>query len=608
MTAYLHSHMKKQLCRDNICARLLAVVLAAFTILPFASAQREKNNIFLFDCTNSMLKGGLWQPAKDALDATIMSQAATSEAQFIIIPFGDVPYGEMHFNNSDYVGKKGAINKCFDDNIRRARTTNISSVLTAAFAKCDPKKDNKIYLLTDGLPNGSDSPQKVSNLIQQWCGNHKNARLYYVALKNGVVPGEIQQVIDLCDDAYVVQCDGKAIPQISDIALPQIHANINELETPYILQFSESECGLKVHCDDPIFDAKIIDGRSVDGKIGVQLRGRDGQDVAQLHQQLQQKIQPGGDYRFTIKITSDDPRYIIANPEVSVFMADHIQSRLTLADGANELAADGASWHDSFLWSKASAPGEVKFDLAPKFKNVSAPETELELMLTPSEGENVDYQCYYNGRELGEDETFTVTPKSAAELRIVFNRDAKTGKRYFNLVNCGSKNLDIVNDAPISEFNGLTLRSKYSVRWNPLKTFLLWIAIAVLAVLVLWFLLLRRIIYPTIKVKKIEFAGPGTFYASYNVKGARKVVFTNKKQSQGVISRIFTGNIRYVRAEHFSPAIELLPSGSKKKVRLHSLNRGDDTWIFTPGAILAPFDKIEMHHQGRNETAEISIL
>jgi hypothetical protein len=153
----------------------------------------------------------------------------------------------------------------------------------------------------------------------------------------------------------------------------------------------------------------------------------------------------------------------------------------------------------------------------------------------------------------------------------------------------------------------MTLRTKYSVNWNPLKTCLFWIAMAIIAALVLWFLLLRRMFYPTIKVKRIDFAGPGTYYGSKKIKGARKVVLTSKKQSQNIFSRIFTGEIRFLRAEHFIPEIEILPSGTKKKIRLHSLGKGDNAWDVTPSSILAPFDKATMTNRTTKETSEITV-
>jgi hypothetical protein len=585
---------------------VLTAVVAVLMAVPFAMAQKERNNIYLFDCTRSMEIGGLFEPAKDALDATITSQSAVAGSQFTVIPFGDDPYNDFSFDSTGFAGKKGAIFAAFGKYIKIAKTTNISKALKAAFAKCDPKKDNKIYLLTDGQPNGSDSPKKVVNLIKQWCDHHTNTRLFYVALKKGVVPEDIRKAIDECDDAYVVECTNKVIPKISDIDL-QIHANINELDTIHTLLFSEAHCPLEVRCSDTIFDATIVGGKAgPDGKIGVQLRARKGRDVGELHQLLQPLIKPGEDYCFTISITSGDPHYIVANPQVQVFMADHIQSRLSLANEVDELAVDGASWYDSFLWSKASEPGEVEFDLAPKFSNVTAP-TGIALMLVPAEGEPFDYQCYFNGHQLEAEETFVIVPRSEAKLRVVFNTDAKTGKRYFNLLKRGSQNLDLVNGKPINEFEEMTLRTKYSVNWNPLKTCLFWIAMAIIAALVLWFFLLRRMFYPTIKIKRIDFAGPGTYYGSKKIKGARKVVLTSKKQSQNIFSRIFTGEIRFLRAEHFIPEIEILPSGTKKKIRLHSLGKEDNAWDVTPSSILAPFDKATMTNRTTKETSEITV-
>lgn len=591
--------MRYRFLTDRFSFSVILVLAMVAAVCP-VFAQQEKNNIYLFDCTGSMQKGALWGPAKDALDATISTQTAIPGSMFTIIPFGDNPYDEIVFGANNYLSKKKDIEASFNDCIKRANYTRISDVLRLGMGKTDPKKENKIYLLTDGEPNGGDSPQAVARVIDEWCANHHNTRLFYVALKENVVNSTIRDAIDRCEDAYVVQCSGRVIPQIGDIS-SEIHANVEELEATHSLRFSlPGEYPLQIDCADSIFDAEIPGGKAVNGRIPVKIKTRKPMLADELHQLL-----AGNTHGFSVRITSPDSKYFVANPEVPVSMADHIQSRVSLAESAEEIAVAGVSWYDSFLWRDASAQGEVEIDLAPEFENVVGSEARLSMALAPSEGEPCDFRVWFNGKEIAEGESFDIVPASPAMLKIRFDADAKTGKRYFSLLRAGSQGLDLANGQPIDEFEGISLRSKYSVDWNPLKTLVFWLAVLCVALLLVWLLLLKRIFFPAIKVARIEFSGPGSYYLSKKIKGARKVVCTSRKKKQNVLSRIMTGEIRYVQAEHFAPDIEILPVGSKKKVKLHFNNQGQNSWDIVPSSIFAPYDKAALKHRSLPYKMEI---
>ena len=89
-----------------------ALIAMALTLVS-AMAQREKNHIFLFDCTGSMHKGGLWATAQSALDKNISLRASIPGSSFTVIPFGDSPYQVITFANQEYAGKKADISEAF---------------------------------------------------------------------------------------------------------------------------------------------------------------------------------------------------------------------------------------------------------------------------------------------------------------------------------------------------------------------------------------------------------------------------------------------------------------------------------------------------------------
>ena len=110
-------------------------------------------------------------------------------------------------------------------------------------------------------------------------------------------------------------------------------------------------------------------------------------------------------------------------------------------------------------------------------------------------------------------------------LSIVFNPKAQEGSRYLKINAINKQELDNINGQPVEQYK-LTLRSKYVENWNPLKIILMWLCILILAALILWFLIVKHFIYPSIGVKTIQINDP--YFSRLNVKGKRRVVFTNK--------------------------------------------------------------------------------
>ena len=112
----------------------------------------------------------------------------------------------------------------------------------------------------------------------------------------------------------------------------------------------------------------------------------------------------------------------------------------------------------------------------------------------------------------------------------------------------------------------MTLRAKYAVNWNPLKTIFMWLGILILAALILWFLIVKRFFYPSIGIRTIQVNDP--YFSKVNVKGKRKVVFANKNMKQNLLSRIFTGEILYKKNEIWTSPLAFEAGAKKKTIRV----------------------------------------
>ena len=200
------------------------ILLMLGTMAPGALAQRQRNYIYLFDCTQSMQTLGIWEPAKSALQRTVDVQLPQPDAQFAVIPFQHVAYPAFAFDASTYAKQREPLLKAVDGYIATKTNTNIVDALQAGFDRCRPEMDNRVYLLTDGDDNVKKTPAVVA-LIRKWCASHTNTRLFYVTLDAAADKPEIRDACDACDDAFMVNCHCGVIPQIADITPSEIYAN-----------------------------------------------------------------------------------------------------------------------------------------------------------------------------------------------------------------------------------------------------------------------------------------------------------------------------------------------------------------------------------------------
>lgn len=298
-----------QLIKFKSLFALIVLLLGTLNL----SAQREKNYIYLFDCTWSMKKNGLWDPALSALDSNIALRASIPGSHFTVIPFGDNPYDVFLFDNENYAANKQDICNAFEKYINQAKFTNISDVLKSGFQKVDSKKDNEIYLFTDGMPNNTDSPSRVAQTIRDWCANHRNTQLYYVALTKGVINPVIKQAIDECIDASIVQCENGVIPIITTVS-NDIYTNLEELgygiETSFSIPGNYSILALST---DSHFDATVVGNKASNGKFVLRISSKENLTTDQLHQLLQ-----GEEYEFPVTVSCSDRRFTIVNPIIHV--------------------------------------------------------------------------------------------------------------------------------------------------------------------------------------------------------------------------------------------------------------------------------------------------
>lgn len=557
-----------------------------------AKAQRERNYIYLFDCTQSMQPLKLWEPAKDALDKTLQKRATEPESHVCIFPFQGTVHPAIRFDSKDYASHRKDINATLDKYIQNRTNTNIVAALKAAEKECDSNMDNRVYLFTDGQQNCDGGPAAVRKALAEWCDKHKNTRLFYIMLDKAAVDQEVIKIAEYCTDIIPIELKNGVIPQISDMQQTTIYANVLELDRNYALQFSEpGDCAVTTDSNDPFFMVEVVGGASHDGTINVRFTPKNGLSVEELNQALSDHTDSKGNYIFNIHFRSGDNDIIIANPDVKVVMANRAMRRLAIAGGITDeiTVKPGATWYDSFLWSAAKSPDTLRVDLAPEFNDACTGSSSATFSIESDDDNEDDYTLLFNGTPLSDEQPFTITPGMPAVIEIVFHPDAKDGKRYFKLETESVRNLESINSLPAEDLDEISIRTSYDVDWNPLKTICFWILIAIIAALIAWFLFLRPIIYPAIKANKIIIAGPDSYFRTVRIKGAKQVIFTSRNYKQSALSRLFKGRTIFIRAPHWTSDMDMVP-GSKKNVRL----RTSGGWMVMPSSTLTPNNEYEL--------------
>jgi hypothetical protein len=189
-------------------------------------------------------------------------------------------------------------------------------------------------------------------------------------------------------------------------------------------------------------------------------------------------------------------------------------------------------------------------------------------------------------------------------LSIIPNTDSREGKHYYQIAALGDsrRNLENINGETVSDYL-LTLRSSYDIDMNPLKWAVILIAIILLSLLILWFLILRPLIYPTIRLSSIQMECQ-PIYKTPRIKGCRRVVFTNRRQQQSLLNRIFTGEVKYITEEFWDKEWSLVPGS--KKTRVRALGTSGYT-MNPPGNTIEALTPIEMKSLATGKKIKITL-
>ena len=546
----MYSQVKSQSSINTF--RLFFLVGMLLLSIQSSFAQRERNYIYLLDCTKSMMgfngSPNIWAETKQYLKGEL--ERHTHGTSLHVVPFQGNALPCFSFDASNLEWSK--IEAALDKYVQNVTHTNICDAWDTTDRFIDPHRDNYIILLTDGKDNvqGMDA---VAKKLSNWCGRYPNTYAFYVQLTEAAIDQKVANVINICDNEFIVDAS-KGIPVFGGFDKGIIiYANTLNLDKTHKIGFSSvGKYAASAICHDPYFDVQIIDGKIEGGVVAVKIKAK--KTIAAINASIPVT------YNFTFDVKSNDVE--IVNPTVSVQMTNKPERSLEILSEESDMGK--ATWYDSFLLWGASTPDTLRVDLKALFNDEAKKDgSTVEFVIKDKDGRK-DFQLFFNGKPV-ENNKIMLSNNAASILSVVFNTDAKEGKRYLTISPVAKHELDNINEQPVQNYE-LTFRSKYSVMWNPLKTILMWLGIFLFAALILWFLLIKHFMYPSISVKTIQINDP--YFSKVNVKGVRMVVFTNKKMEQSLLNRIFTGEILYKKNEVWTAPLAFEAGAKKKTLRV----------------------------------------
>lgn len=573
---------------SNLSMKTFALFLAV-VIAQIAMAQRERNYIYLLDCTKSMIgyngTPDIWESTKTYLRTDIERQ--TSGTTVHVVPFQGETLPAYSFLAQDF--KWNAMEKDLNNIVQNVTHTNICDAWDEAAKYINKNKDNYIYLLTDGVDNVKGTAELAKRLAS-FCGKYQNTRAFYVVLTKNAIDTKIKEIVDNCPEEMFVDASKKLDPFGSFDDDVTIYANTLNLSKTHKLLFSAAgEFQATASCNDPYFSISLEGGKIKNGIVTVKISAK--KSIQEINAAIPDH------YNFTFRVNAKGVEVI--NPTIKVVMTNKPERELDILSEEENMGK--AEWYDSFLFWGAKDQDTLHVDLKAIFNSEAKKDGSAASFKIVDVNGLKDFTLFFNGEEVKDGilKTSAETMPESTILSIVFNDQAKEGKRYLRITTIAKNKLERINGEPADDYE-VTLRSEYSVSWNPLKTILMWLGIIIGAALLIWFLILKHIFFPTFKVGSVMITDP--YYGTIRIKGKRKLIFANKRQEQSALNRLFTGEVLCNVNPCWSQPLVLEPA--KKKIRAQR----NKTYVFDPyGSMLNPHSEYIIENTETNEKIKMTI-
>lgn len=536
------------------------IVLALLLLSLALNAQRQRNYVYIFDCTWSMKEpNDIWEEAKSFLREDITQ--LDNNANVTIVLFHQTTSTPIRFKSKDF--KWDNIESVCEKMIKESKYTGICNAWDLGLRYIDKERNNYLYLFTDGAenvvkPKGTDA---VCERIKNWCKQSPNNYAFFVVLgKQMKKSHDVQKLINAtktCERTFFIENNEHPAP-FGAFDKTTFYQNSHSIKN-VVTGFSDyGTFNASVECNDLYYDISLKDNKIKGGKAEFVVK---------------QKKQPTSNYQLHFRVKSDKHELHICNPDIFINIDTRDLANLDMGQpsGTSEGQYDAglAETYSSFLFWKGKEIVSLNVDLFAAF-NEQARKRNGSLQVFLNIPSNMRDKCkiYYNEAPIKNSFAIKATdPKSIVTIEVPHNLMQKA----FTIELKGTPtNLETIN-AEESKAYVSSIYFEHDLCWNPAKVILMWIGICLLAALVAWFTMLKPFFYPRIRLSRLELSTKKGYYVNKRINGARMVVVTNSYKPQRWLSKVFTGNIIYIKDELWTSPWELTPKGRRKiaKINLH---------------------------------------
>ncbi len=549
---------------------IICSILAAALFSQKAWAQKERNYIFLVDCSRSMNKdnNNLDGQTLDYLERMIATDA--TPRNIVVIPFqGCVSC--IKFRNDQFQTEWPDIKKQMNDlwyiDPKKATGTNICAAWDEGVKYIDPNKKNYFFLLTDGEDN-REGVDGVLRRIRQWCDSRDENLGFYVALHSDAVNSRIREAVQNCSSLEFIDPEKGFVP-CGQFETTELYFNIQEKKhMTKSLSFSDlGEFDIDINSEnDELFDIES-DMKVKRGNANFTLRPQTSTDSIPE------------DYVFRFFVSAKDKEKLnMPKQEITVIVKNELENIVYLANEETDEINLGetAPYHRAFGFVEESPADTIHYVLHAEFnEGAKRHGSKLTLCVSarkdPETGfDNSKFHLLVNG-QTATNRTIEINQTGTMDLGFVLNPGLNEGDYYFDIT-AKSENLNRIGDVAVCDYK-LSARIRYPHEANWLEV-LTWIIIGiVIAALVIWFFFLRPMFYPKFNSGFVVVSQIGGDYmTTIQLKGIRKIIFTSERGRQSALNALFTGRIRYEVNPLWTEAWSLSP-GRNKSIRINTRSK-----------------------------------
>lgn len=537
--------------------KLLLLTLLSLSLALYA--QRQRNYVYLFDCTWSMKEPNhIWEEAKSFLKEDI--NQLDENANVTIVLFHQEASTPIRFKAKEFKWKD--IESLCEKMIAESEYTGICKAWDVGLKFIDKERNNYLYLFTDGTENvDKRRTDAVCDRIQNWCRQAPNNYAFFVVLGEQMKKSpDVQKLIiatKACERTFFIDKNHRPGPfgAFDKTSFTQNSHSPKNI----IAGFSDyGTFHASVEYKDQFYDISLKDNKIENGKAEFVIK---------------QKRLPTSNYQLHFAVKSKESELHICNPDLFINIDTRDLANLDMGQptGITEGQYDAgeAETYSSFLFWKGKDVVSLRMDLSAAF-NEQARKRNSSLNVSLNIPSDMRDKCnlYYNEEPIKNSFIIKAADtKSIVTIEVPHNLEQKA----FTIELKGtSSNLETIN-AEESKIYVSSIYFEHNICWNPAEVVLMWMGIFIMAAMVVWFTMLKPFFYPRIRLSRLELSSKKGYYVNKKINGSRMVVITNSYKPQSWINKVFTGKITFIKNEIWTSPWELTPKGRRKvaKISLH---------------------------------------